>query len=151
MAVNPPSPPARTIFLPDDSEERLSPADSERVAQMLLAKPPKFWTDAVYVHGPTNDSGWLSVLRLSTTSWIVSCCGKSDRVEHFIVNPQSSTTSVISVRTLGSLDTYPERLLVSAAAAEGAVKTFIETLERDPKAHWEPVSTAMKTRERGDR
>lgn len=125
-----------TVVLPNGEERELSADQADRLLDDIESAPSDYWSDSIVVQRENQCDGWLYIYRDMDLGWLLTCLGKSDNVEHFLVHARSSLEESVRIIKSGVLDEYRRGQFVPFAIARPAIKYFFQHSERNPSLRW---------------
>jgi hypothetical protein len=126
----------RMVVLPNGEEREVLLDHVDGFLDSIESAPADFWSDSIVVQTENQDDGWLYVYRDADLGWLLTCLGKSDTVEHFLVRAENSLGELVRSVKAGVLDEYRRGQFVTFEVARPAMKYFFQHLERDPSSRW---------------
>jgi hypothetical protein len=125
-----------TVVLPNGEECELPAEQEDRFLDEIKSASLDYWSDSILVQRQNQSDGWLYIYRDMGLGWLLTCLGKSDTVEHFLVRVGESLGESVRIVKSGVLDEYRMGQFVPFEIARPAIKYFLQHSERDPSLRW---------------
>ena len=125
-------------------KDGLPTEDVDAAWERVLSLQDEAWIEDLGLGSGDDNDGWMLMFRVSGEQWVVSCCGKTDAVEHYLVtNSHEGVKGSVQVRKCGTTETIPTKLLVPSAVAKAAFLFYATGFDRDPSLNWVPLDVAF--------